>query len=66
MDELNNMRRRVWGLTAAVDAVLDDGGGCIASGVIQLVNDVAEEMDRLCEAFEAEHWLARGTGEAQS
>jgi hypothetical protein len=33
--------------------------------VLQLVDDAAQEMERLAEAFDAEHWLTR-EGEPQS
>ncbi|MGD9542227.1 MAG: hypothetical protein AB7V61_15030 [Methylocystis sp.] len=59
-DELRNITRRLWGLAAAVDGVLgdrDDEGE--ASGVLQLSQDVARDMARLAEAFDAERWLKR-------
>lgn len=56
-DELHNIRRRMWGLVAAIEGILvdsDDEGE--VAGVRQLVHDVARETDRLVEAFDAERW----------
>jgi acyl carrier protein phosphodiesterase len=64
-DELNNMSRRLWGVTAAVDDFLGATSDSVGSGVLQLVNDAAREMERLAEAFAAESWLGRKQ-EAQS
>jgi acyl carrier protein phosphodiesterase len=58
-DEFNNMSRRLWGVTAAVDDFLGATSDPVGSGVLQLVNDVAREMERLTEAFTAESWLGR-------
>jgi hypothetical protein len=58
-DELNTMKRRIWGLVAAVGDLVDGGDDAISAGVQQLMEDVACDMDRLSEAFDAERWLAR-------
>ncbi|NUJ81832.1 hypothetical protein HUN39_17745 [Methylocystis sp. FS] len=58
-DQFNNMNRRMWGLVAAVSDVLGDRSDSVGPGVLQLVEDAAREMERLSEAFDAEHWLAR-------
>lgn len=63
-DQLNNMSRRLWGISAAVCDIAGNKDA-ICSGVIQLVDDAAKEMERLTEAFDAERWLAR-KGEPQS
>jgi hypothetical protein len=64
-DQFNNMVRRMWGIVAAVEGGLDGKDDSVGQGVLQLVNDAACEMDRLAEAFAAEHWIARHQ-EAQS
>ncbi|WP_292528325.1 hypothetical protein [Methylocystis sp.] len=58
-DELNNMTRRMWGVVAAVEGALDGKDDSVGQGVLQLVNDPAQEMERLAEAFDAEQWLAK-------
>ena len=58
-DQFYNMSRRIWGLVAAVEEVLDASDGPLAQGVTQLANDAATEMERLAEAFRAELWLKR-------
>ena len=65
-DELNTMARRLWGLVAAAGNLVASYDDPLTKGVLQLAEDAAEEMERLAEAFDAERWLARGTGEAQS
>ncbi|WP_292530610.1 hypothetical protein [Methylocystis sp.] len=55
-DELANMTRRMWGLVCTIGDVMSDREG---AGVMQIANDVAREMERLAEAFEAERWLAK-------
>jgi hypothetical protein len=59
VDELNTMKRRLWGCVAAVSDVLGDRSDSVGPGVLQLVEDSAREMERLAEAFEAERWIAR-------
>ncbi|MDP3552821.1 MULTISPECIES: hypothetical protein [Methylocystis] len=58
-DQFNNMSRRLWGISAAVDDVLGERDDSVGSGVMQLVQDAAREMERLAEAFDAERWLER-------
>lgn len=58
-DQLNNMSRRLWGISAAVCDIAGGSKDVACSGVIQLVDDAAKEMERLSEAFEAERWIAR-------
>ncbi|WP_292530449.1 hypothetical protein [Methylocystis sp.] len=58
-DELNNMTRRMWGVVAAVEGALDGRDDSVGQGVLQLVNDAAQEMERLAEAFDAEQWLSK-------
>jgi hypothetical protein len=64
-DQLNNMSRRLWGISAAVSDIAGGRGDVVCSGAIQLVDDAAKEMERLAEAFEAEHWIARHQGAGQ-
>lgn len=65
VDELNNMRRRMWGIVSAVGDIVGNHDDSVGPGVLQLVEDAAREMDRLAEAFDAERLLAREQ-EAQS
>jgi hypothetical protein len=65
-DELDTMVRRLWGLVAAVGDLVEGHDGPLPRGVLQLAEDATKEMERLAEAFDAERWLARGTGEPQS
>jgi hypothetical protein len=58
-DELDNVARRMWGLSAAIDGAFGDSNDSESAGVRQLSADVARDMKRLAEAFEAEYWLAR-------
>ncbi len=58
-DELHAMKRRVYGLVAAVGELLEERDDVLGDGVRQLVNDVAKHMERLSDAFNAERWLAR-------
>ncbi|NUJ81170.1 hypothetical protein HUN39_14230 [Methylocystis sp. FS] len=65
-DRFHDLSRRLWGIEAAVcylaSDCLDKGA---QTGVRQLVEDAARELDRLTEAFDAENWLGRKR-EAQS
>jgi hypothetical protein len=65
-DELSAMARRLWGLVAAASELVEGHDGPLPRGVLQIAEDATKEMERLAEAFEAERWLARGTGEPQS
>lgn len=65
-DELDTMVRRLWGVVAAVGDLVEGHDGPLPRGVLQLAEDATKEMERLAEAFDAERWLARGTGEPQS
>ena len=47
------------------EGVLDDRDDAESVGVLQIANDVARDMERLREAFDAERWLARGQGAQQ-
>jgi hypothetical protein len=56
-DAMNLMKRRCFGLAAAVSALEDN-----EAGVAQLADDFADEMKALAEGFEAERQLRIAEG----
>ncbi len=59
-DRFHDLSRRLWGIEAAVCYIASDClDKCAQTGVRQLVEDAARELDRLTEAFDAENWLRR-------
>lgn len=58
-DQFSNMKRRIWGLVAALEGAFHGHDDLEYQGVRQLAEDTAREMERLSEAFSAERWLAR-------
>ncbi|MGE4172158.1 MAG: hypothetical protein AB7F41_06755 [Methylocystis sp.] len=58
-------KRRAWALHKALADILDDQDDAGLMGTLQLVEDVVMGIERLSEAFDAEHWLA-GKQEARS
>jgi hypothetical protein len=59
-DELGDMVDRLYGVTAAIDAVFNDGPDMplCATGAFRLLEDVCDKMQACAAAFEAE-WLLR-------
>jgi hypothetical protein len=56
-DQLNDITRRAYGVAAAVECATE-GEGFYAEGARQLSNDLAGEVKRLAEAFDAERTVA--------
>ena len=56
-DRLNDITRQAYGVSAAVESVTEDSGGHFAAGVRQLSNDLADDLKRLAEAFDAERTI---------
>jgi hypothetical protein len=53
-EELGRVTSRCFGLCVAIQGMLTDEDGKFATGLYQLAIDIAEQMDRLREAYSAE------------